>query len=196
MTTVISKQEFDLHASVIAQNSKNAGVVRDYQASSLRRADDALFVTRNISGMKNIKFTQPSDKRTVGVCNVADGKTKPNQIFLVTHVQVLVATVAGTAAITDEVIAGIANFTSPASNGPVRNGHLTIKSDGQPIIQEEPIEVFVNDNDNTQKLGVFKLREPKMLYADSQVSLEAEFGVAAPDRTVMKIVLYGSGTIS
>lgn len=183
----------ELGNAVAAKDTKVAEVANRVSLNELKVSGHTLFTVAATGGSTTTQLCEQSKAKTRGINNFAHAKPAPNQLLLCMDVRVT-GVVLG-AVPTDATMAA-ANYGSIKGIAAMQNGEIDIYSNGQIIVKDFPLSNFVTDQDQTGRLGTYKLPVPKFIYPDSEIKIEIRTGVAHDVNTVIKVELAGVATMN
>lgn len=181
-----------------------ASLSSDMQAGLLngryQLVDSVIYNTKAIGGQNNIRMFDDADDKIIGVGNISRGKLEKNEVFLLSAIQLLIATApakggsgsdANDPAFTEVTRQNMARLEWDVVDKNVRAGEHTFRAGTQTLLDRVCNEVFAYEGDSHEK-GLYKLANPKLIRTQEALDLFIEFAEVAPAGTFLRVVMYGS----
>lgn len=183
-----------------------ADLLRQVEGGSLGLADFAIMTTKNASGRSSVEMFQETDEREVGISTIAKGRLEKGQYMLVDRISLLGivwptaivrASAAEKAAFKTAVFASLnADAAGQESLCIVANGQSEVRVRQKNILTDLANLCFVQDNNETTKLGTIKLELPFFIRSQEQIEFNIDLGVGAADNTLLRVYFHGTATVS
>lgn len=159
--------------------------------SQMRAVDHVAYTTAPLGGSKYVKVFQNTDKKDIGLRNIAEGKLDPNRPMVVTHIRFTAVTLG--LAPTEATIKGAAFGNINAIAG-LKNAELTLKVDNKILLDKMNVSRFVTPADAEE--GIIELSDPIVIAPDREIQIELEAGDAIVANTVGKFEFIGLVAVS
>jgi hypothetical protein len=193
-----SRDEFQARLPQLSQDVSN-GLLK----GSSQLVDTWFAVAKSISAASQTKMLRDSDVKTAGVCMINGGRLGKGEPFLLSSIILLYGVGSGTT----ENVATISPINFGQISPVVRGGVFEFKVNGKILIPETSNEAFVNHYaetsdttdksyayalQGTQRVGEFKLENPKLIETQVPMEFNLDWGVAAASNAFLKVILKGT----
>jgi len=183
-TNLTAKAEFEKR-----MNRLPAGIKKDLRNGNSQIVDTTIYGVRLIGGSKQVDVFKNADVKTVGVTSLNARKLEKDKPMLVTAIR-LTAGVGSAGTETQADINGTSFGRVPKE---LANGEFALKVDGKFLIPEHSsMNKFDTYGHNGILTGYHKLDNPKWIEPQAEIDFEIELGVAAADKTYVKVELIGA----
>jgi hypothetical protein len=150
---------------------------------TLQAVDATFYIVKPVGGNRVVKMLKDDDNKVVGISNISSAKLEKGNIMLLAGI-ILIGGVGEGAddgkGVNYDVLTSI-----------IRNGEFELKANGTTIIPPTSCEVFDTTGTNRRR-GLFMLDNPKIINDQQPIEMNIEWGVNAPERTFLKVMLIGT----
>ncbi len=181
-----AKAEFEARLSQI-----NATVAQAVLAGQMQSVDYALYVVRNLGSESTVDLFKSGDAEEVGLTNISQRQLEANTYLLVTHIQLLAATLAA-GENGDSAEDKLKKTAFAVIESDIANGEFELKSNATVLIPRVSNEVFRQPAGNGKLAGDWQLECPKMLVP--LTNIDAKIYTPFATNKAVKLVLHGVKT--
>lgn len=172
-------------ARMLATMNISRDIINGYKNGTLKLVDHTIFGVKPLGAVTKIDMIKPADAQVDGITNLNFGKLEKSQIFVCTGIGLLYGVKVSNADGKDVAFGKI-----PAV---IRNGQWRFEANRSTQIVDSSCEDFNTDGTVEYPfVGVLRLENPILIASQTDIKLEAQWGVAAAADTFVKYVLKGA----
>ena len=173
-------------------------VAEGIKEGRLQLSDSAYYSIKYVGDKATIHLFETQDAKEIGVTNVTQSKLPKDRLFLCNRIILLAKEFEGDIPQSDTAwkqLIKSTNFDSIKAVAGLQNGVWSFVANKKLIVDERPMQEFITDNNMQVNLGTYYFENPRFIRDDEEFEFTIELGDAAPDKTLVKVVLAGTSTV-